>query len=159
MKIVLLRHGKKQSSSLPDVPDDQIPLDPGEHARAEQVRDALETNGLAPRIILTSHNRHAVETAELLRCDITRAVIPVTGLTPHTDKLMFSLPAILYEGKVLWGHPGEWRAEDSLLLVGHERRLSNLAEALTGVRRQSELEFLSALVLDFSVQSVRSVKP
>src|SRR5438552_4884974 len=135
MIIVLLRHGRKQGSELPD---EDRPLDAAEYGRADRVRERLAAADLAPRYILTSRYRHAVETAERVRCKRTRAIIPVTGLTPHTDEAMFSLPAMLHESGVVW------RPDERILLVGHELRLSNLAQALTGEYREPQLDPLGA---------------
>jgi phosphohistidine phosphatase SixA len=147
MKLILLKHGRRNPADR-DLDDPAQGVDPAELPRIAAVREWLLVERLAPRQILTSHHRHARETAEVVRCPRTRSIVAVTGLTPGTDEQQFSLEAILVEAAqkgVSWAHA------EILMLVGHETRLSQLAECLTGVPRPRLLHHLESMVIDVQV--------
>lgn len=130
------------------MPDSEVPLAATAPAMAHRLTAALERRRLVPRYILSSRYRHALETAELLRGKRTRAVIPVTALTPHSAEKDFSMATIVGEA---------WAAEvdlfdhcDVLMLVGHESRLSQLANRLLQQPTVGTLAPLEALVVELN---------
>jgi phosphohistidine phosphatase SixA len=154
MKLTLVRHARKQQSDG-QLAEESRPIDGTEVSRAEALRESLRSQGLDPRYILTSSYLHARQTAELLRCPRTRQIIPITGLTPHTEERAFSLAAMLYEASA---HSVEWTEDEVLLLVGHEGRLSNLAQRLTGTTRPRQLNHLEGLTLEISVKIAGEIR-
>jgi phosphohistidine phosphatase SixA len=122
MKVIFVRHARK-AEAQDHIEDAERSIAASEVVRAGRLRDRLIDEELQPHFILTSRYRHARETAELLRCPLTRAVVEVSGLTPHTDPGMFSLAAILHEASA---SNVAWKPSQVLVCVGHEERLSNL---------------------------------
>jgi phosphohistidine phosphatase SixA len=155
MKLILLKHGRRDPAHA-HLADAEQGLDPRELHRVEAVRGWLDAEAIAPRRILTSRHRHAVDTAHAVRCARTRTVVEVSGLTPGTAEAAFSLEAILLEGAAAGL---SWPDDDVIMLVGHETRLSQLAARLLAQPRGRYLHHLEALVISVDVRSDRSYEP
>jgi phosphohistidine phosphatase SixA len=151
MRIALVRHGRK-AKEQPGVEEASRPMDPEERTRCAALVRHLEQNGVVARYIFASRFQHALDTAHHLRSAITRAVIPVDGLTPVPETSgQFHWEGILAAG---WPYGFESRPDESIILVGHEDRLSNLIEKVSGHRPAKRLDHLMAVVLEVSVTTV-----
>jgi phosphohistidine phosphatase SixA len=142
MNLVLVKHGRKQA--VDGCPEARWPLDPAEFRRVERLRKTLERRGLKARFILTSRHLHAEDTARRLAVALTRQIVLVQGLTPETDERHFTLANMLDEAAA---EGVVWEGCDTLMLVGHEARLSTLAGRLVGTYVEP-LEHLEALVVN-----------
>jgi len=141
MRLILVRHGEKQP--LSGFPEAAWPLTPAAREQVRNLREQLEQLGFVLACCLTSRWQHAVDTASLLAADGDAKVLPVTGLTPHTDDRFFTLAAILEEAQ----QNGLSIADtQTAVLVAHHPRTSHLAKALTGTE-PPELGRLEALIL------------
>jgi phosphohistidine phosphatase SixA len=93
---------------------------------------ALQRRNLRPTLVLTSASPHARQTAEALRDKLseqTTQVVPLNALTPKAGPS--ELDALVQE---LHAHGISPSDESTVLIVGHEGRLSNLLTELTSIR-------------------------
>ena len=129
MRVLLVRHGEWKWA--PGRNEDEFPLSPEGRARARRVRAALRRANLRPDAYLSSRWRHAKDTAQILRGRDARVdVVGVTGLTPKTAESRFTWRGIINEAV----SQGVGITDRSILaLVGHEPRLRQLCDRVTGV--------------------------
>jgi phosphohistidine phosphatase SixA len=147
MYLVFVRHWPK--ATIDGVLDHDLGLADTAGPAAMLLNAALRRSGILPRFIVSSRHRHALETAELLRVKKTRAVIPVTALTPYTPEEDFSFATIVNEAWTLGVDLLEQC--DVLMLVGHETRLSQLANRFLRRPQMSQLAPLEALVVKVEI--------
>lgn len=126
VRLVMVRHGERERQG-----GELAPLTAGGRWQAETLGSWLQAvSMLKPEAILCSRSRHAHEHATIVSGILPKGVpvVPVTGLTPHTAEAEFTLAAIRREaGKMIdWGHV------DRVTCIGHEPRLHQLVNALTG---------------------------
>jgi phosphohistidine phosphatase SixA len=143
-RVVFVRHGIKASAN--GQMDYDVPLADGEAAVARVLGRELAGYGAVPAVWLCSHFAHARQTAEALAEGVVR-VVPVCGLTPYSANEGAHLDPILYElGRLQVKIDGA----DCIGLVGHEARLSNLAnEFLPPEPRMGGLDsYLEAVCLE-----------
>jgi phosphohistidine phosphatase SixA len=99
-----------------------------------------------PEAILFSRVSHAREHAGITWGQLTRHVplIPVTALTPDTDKSEFSFSAMRRET----ASSVDWGRLHTVLCIGHEERLKNLTKQMTGQTKErlqnAELQVVEA---------------
>jgi phosphohistidine phosphatase SixA len=142
MNLVLVKHGRKKA--VKGRTEARWPLDPAEYRRVARLQEALERRGLKARFILTSRYLHAKDTASRLAVALTRQIVSVRGLTPRTDERHFTLANMLDEAAA---KGVVWEGCDTLMLVGHEPRLSTLAGRLVSAYVEP-LKHLEALVVN-----------
>lgn len=140
--IVFVRHGRK-------VPADgrlehDIPLDPAEVSIAKSLRAEIASRGLEPSVWISSHFAHAWQTAEALAGPGSR-VVRVCALTPYSADESAHLGPLLKEiGRLAVSLTGL----ECVGLVGHEERLSNLAnELLPAEARITRLGYMDAVCI------------
>ncbi len=152
--IYLLRHAKSSwnDASFPDL---QRPLAPRGRKAAPRMGTHMTRHGLVPDRVLCSAARRAVETWQAL-------ALPLRDETPVEirEDLYHASPGTILE--VLRELPAE---VDSVLLIGHNPTLEELALALAGSGEQEALEDLerkyptgAMAILDFPVQEWREVR-
>ena len=125
-QLLLLRHAKSSWDST-DLPDKERPLNArGRHAAA-LMRKAMRDLGLEPDIILVSTAHRTRETLELLE------PWDETPLREEMDSLYLAPPPVLFDA--LHGVADTAR---SVLLVGHNPGLHELALALIGSHAQDD---------------------
>lgn len=81
MKVLLIRHATR-TRVLPDKDD---PLSPNGEQEALALATTMKNSGDIPTLFLTSRQRHAHQTAEILWCFLNRAaaLVPLDALTPY----------------------------------------------------------------------------
>jgi len=137
----LIRHGEK---TWVPAPENEWPLDRSARAVVAALSSTLAQRHLKPDLILSSHWRHAVETAEILAGLAAVPSIKVTGLTPRTDERCFTPRAIFREVRATGLPIGDVH---TVAAVGHHARVSNLAGLLCGSPPLRELARLEGAVL------------
>jgi len=150
MHVLLVRHGEWKWRRGRDEGD--YPLSPKGRALASTVRRVLIREDLKPDAYLTTCWRHAQDTAKVLRGRDTRAaMVDVVGLTPKTAESQFTWRGILKEAR---SQGVTITDATTLAFVGHEPRLRQLCERVTGVDL-IEIARLEVIVLEAkSVQSL-----
>lgn len=119
-QLLLLRHAKS-SWDDPSLPDYARPLNARGRKAASAMRRAIRELGLAPDIVLVSSARRALQTMEALEpWDETPLIEPMDAL------YLAEAPQML---RVLQGVAETAR---SVLLIGHNPGLHNLAQLLVG---------------------------
>jgi phosphohistidine phosphatase len=114
-ELYLVRHGIAVERGTPEVPDDARPLTPQGRKRMRQIARGLRRLGVRPDRILTSPLPRAFETAE-----IVAAALQMSDRLETCDALRDDREAPGIRDWVLG------RAEDRLLIVGHNPGLSQL---------------------------------
>ena len=133
---IFIRHGHTTLSGKTDLLnrpglDEQrdAALLESEREPAARLRAVLIRRHLEPRYVLCSSWRHARDTARLVAGEVA-AIAEAVALTPHTPDSAFSLESLRDSG----AEAGiDWASVPCVALVGHETRLSQLAEMMTGV--------------------------
>ena len=126
VQLILVRHGDREREG-----GELAPLTAGGRWQAESIGSWLEAvSMLTPEAILCSHSRHAHEHATIVSGLLAKGVpvVPVTGLTPHTAEAEFSFAAMRREAGTII----DWERVERVTCIGHEPRLHQLANALTG---------------------------
>lgn len=154
MHFIFVRHGPKEQ--LDGVADADLALAATAAESAHRLKMALAERQLVPHVIVSSRYRHALETAQLLRGERTRAVIPVTALTPHTAEKDFSMATIVSEALAAGVDLFDW---DVIMLVGHETRLSQLTRLVAKQASMPELAPLEARIVELQSAEVARFKP
>jgi phosphohistidine phosphatase SixA len=124
VKLVLVRHGHRERDG-----GELAPLTAGGQAQARAAAQWIEAC-FQPAAVLCSRSRHAQEHAELTAGLFATPipVLPVTALTPHTAEEAFSLAGMRHES----GASLDWARTQSVVCIGHEPRLNQLAHTATG---------------------------
>jgi phosphohistidine phosphatase SixA len=124
VRLLLIRHGEHEQ-----IGKELAALTPFGRQQAEALGIALESWG-KPEAILCSHSTHAREHAHILAGLLARSVpvIPVTALTPNTAEDKFNVEGMFNEA----GARLNFDRLHSIACVGHESRLSQLAQKMTG---------------------------
>jgi phosphohistidine phosphatase SixA len=124
VKILLIRHGSREHSGE----DADAALAASGRKQMHQVADLLKRLELLPSIYLSSHFRHAGESASLLAKEVSTtskgpvpAILSLCSLTPHSPTSL--LEEIIDESQAMHF---KWQATDVIVVVGHEPRLSQL---------------------------------
>jgi len=127
MKIILIRHASRVQK--PELGQDKdLPLTSGGRKEALNLAEQLATHGLKPAVYLTSRYAHAVETADLLRDQVSGTpprVVPLAMLTPHEE---YTLEGIIREAQQ---HGCDLDKIDQIGIVLHHPRLNQLLAKLT----------------------------
>ena len=131
MRILLIRHGSREHVGE----DPETSLSVMGQTQIRLVANILNRLQLLPSVYLSSHHKHAEESAFLLARDICEssgkpspAILNLCSLTPNSPTS--SLEEIIDEAKAM---QVEWNA-DVIAVIGHEPRLSQLLTRLTGTR-------------------------
>ena len=140
--VVFVRHGRKMPGD--GRLEHDIPLDPAEVSVAESIRAQISARGLEPLIWISSHFAHAWQTAEALASPHSR-VARVCALTPYSvDENAHLRPMLKEIGRLAV----ELNGLDCMGLVGHEERLSNMAnELLPPDARITRLGYMDAVCI------------
>jgi phosphohistidine phosphatase SixA len=124
--LLLVRHAEREREG-----GERAPLTRLGRRQAETLGSMFNSVlSLRPEAILCSRSSHAREHADIVSRQITQGVIviPVTALTPHTSDTDFTVAGMLHEaGKQL-----DLNRLRVVACVGHEPRLGQLAQAMTG---------------------------
>src|SRR5271165_809498 len=127
-QLLLLRHAKSSWADT-TIPDRDRPLSARGRRSAAIMRQAMHDLGLAPDVVLVSTSRRTMETLEALEpWDEAPLIEPM-------DSLYLANPMQLTAA--LHGVPETVR---SVLLIGHNPGLHDLARSLAGRRSGSEAE-------------------
>jgi phosphohistidine phosphatase len=126
-QLLLLRHAKS-SWDDPKLPDRDRPLNPRGRRAAAAMRAAMRDLGLAPDLVLVSPARRTMETLEALEpWDETPLIEPLEPLyLGSAAQLLGTLHGV---GEVV----------RSVLLIGHNPGLHELAQMLAGPLRSAPL--------------------
>jgi len=127
-QLLLLRHAKSSRADA-TIPDRDRPLSARGRRSAAIMRQAMHDLGLAPDVVLVSTSRRTMETLEALE------PWGDTPLVEPMDSLYLANPMQLTAA--LHGVPETVR---SVLLIGHNPGLHDLARSLAGRRSGSEAE-------------------
>ena len=126
MDFILIRHGARDSHQV-----DGLLTQHGIH-QVKALADALQLRGSSPDLIITSRREHARQTAAIVRQELAPAVRPpveLDALTPGGG------PGGVPELAQGAGKAGvDLSSCQSVLVIGHEGRLSDLVIELTGRR-------------------------
>jgi phosphohistidine phosphatase SixA len=122
--LLLVRHAHRERDG-----GELAPLTPGGRWQAENAARWLEVC-FRPEAVLCSRSRHAHEHAEITTGLFAARVpvVAVTALTPHTAEEEFSLAGMRREA----GQSLDWTRLRSVVCIGHEPRLNQLARRITG---------------------------
>jgi phosphohistidine phosphatase SixA/dienelactone hydrolase len=90
MKILLIRHATRTRRVHPNpgvLPEWDDPLSPVGEREALALAQTMEQSGDVPTLFLTSRQRHAHQTAEILwgRLNQTATLVPLNALSPHVQ--------------------------------------------------------------------------
>jgi phosphohistidine phosphatase len=124
-QLLLLRHAKSSRDDA-GLPDRERPLSPrGRHAAAA-MRAAMHRLGLAPDLVLVSPARRTMQTLEVLEpWDDTPLIEPIEALyLANVTQLLLALQGVAETVR-------------SVLLIGHNPGLHELALALAGARARA----------------------
>lgn len=140
--IVFVRHGRKLPAD--GRLEHDIPLDPAEVPVARSLCAQVAARGLEPSVWISSHFAHAWQTAEAL-ADPGARIVRVCALTPYSIDESAHLGPLLKEiGRLDVSLTGL----ECIGLVGHEERLSNLAnELLPAEQRITRLGYMDAICI------------
>src|SRR5579864_6603655 len=119
--LLLLRHAKS-SWSDPGLSDHERPLAPRGQQAAKRVARYVDSHGLHPELVLCSSARRARETLEVLRPALG------AGAKVRFDDVLYVADADELLGRVL----AVSDHVDSVMLVGHNPGLQDLAISLAG---------------------------
>lgn len=132
MTLLLVRHGERVPAD--GAGDHAAPLKPSGRAQAAALAGALACAGLGADLFVTSRYAHAIETADILAAEQARReggdtarVVAVPAFTPHSPTE--TLEQILADVR---GQAQDPARVSRLAFVGHEPRLSQLFQRLTG---------------------------
>jgi phosphohistidine phosphatase SixA len=122
MQILIVRHGSHESQKL---------TARGRH-QVERLGRALNARGVQPTLILASRRPHASDSSALLveRLATSPIQIPSAPLTPLRGN-PGNFDDVIHAARSSGVDPGE---HESVMLVGHEGRVSGLVTQLTGER-------------------------
>jgi phosphohistidine phosphatase len=147
MKLCFLRHGIAIERGTPGMRDDERPLTEEGCDKTRQVAAALETLRVKFDLILSSPNRRARQTAE-----IVAAVLDAKKVVRFSDHLA--------PGGSLQGLVNELNRENAghqdVLLVGHEPDFSQHIAVLTSGKPALQLEMKKAGLCRLEVASLRA---
>lgn len=141
IRVLIIRHGQRQKT----YPDQNAKLtDPEGVEEVNKLASRLTELEVVPDVYFTSAYAHATQTAEGLRNQAPAKIIEVDALTPHTSDDLFSLENIFGQAKA---HRIKLHSVDTIALVGHENRLSQLVTFMTG-KRIRPLDLLDVVCLE-----------
>jgi len=126
MDFILVRHGAR------DRCQEDGPLTPHGIHQVQALADALRLRGSSPDLIVTSRREHARQTADIVRQELAPAVRPPVELDALTPGGGPGGVPDLVQGADRAGV--DLSSCKSVLVIGHEGRLSNLVIELTGRR-------------------------
>ena len=141
MQVYLLRHGVAEEGR-PTTSDAERALTEEGRRKLRQVLQTASGAGVAPSLILSSPLKRAIQTAEIAREVLaykneilrTKALAPGSGV------------------KDVWDEIRVHRDEGSLMLVGHNPLLSELAAYLLG-SQEIEIDFKKGAIMRVDVEN------
>jgi phosphohistidine phosphatase SixA len=135
--VILIRHAPRDK----EIDDATSPLSSDGVLQAKRLGAALSERGLIPTVFLSSAWAHAIQTATIIREVISApqaVVVPVDPLTPHT-----ATEARLPYLELAASTSVDLSTLACFACVGHEPRVGQLAEDLTG-EKLTRLEYAEA---------------
>jgi phosphohistidine phosphatase SixA len=129
VEILLVRHGARNERARGA---EREGLSDHGHHQASTLAEALSRRKVRPTWYLTSRHQHARDTARILRdrlSDANTPLLELDALTPRRGSE--ALDRLVPEAE---SRHVDLADSDSVCIVGHEGRLSNLATELTGSR-------------------------
>jgi phosphohistidine phosphatase len=126
----LLRHAKS-SWDDPSLADVDRPLAPRGRRAATKIGAHLRRAGIAPALVLSSPSRRTLETLELLKLPDQRVLIEEALYAAGADELLAVLRTVP-------------RSVPSVLLIGHNPGLQQLAVQLAGSGDERDLDRMRA---------------
>lgn len=146
MLLILMRHAEAEKASLRRYPDDDLrPLSSTGKKTQRAMAKALKRMKIKPGRILTSPHLRARQTAE-----ITAKVLGLAKMVSEDTALggRYSLKAAL--ALLMRCKPG-----DTVLCVGHEPDLSELAKALLGADFAMKFDKSAVMGIEFNRRAAR----
>jgi phosphohistidine phosphatase len=124
MELYLLRHGIAEDRSSTGRDEDRRLTEEGRE-KLRRVLERAQQAGVNPSLILSSHLKRAIETAEIAARELgyDGKIVRVDSLAPDS-----SPPQV-------WGDLRTHRDEDSILLAGHEPLFSATLSWMLGASR------------------------
>ena len=124
MELYLLRHGIAEDHASTGRDSDRRLTEEG-RAKLRRVLERAHGAGVQPSLILTSPYRRALETAEIAAHELGYGgrLVRSSALTPDSSP------------EAVWNAVRDYRAEDAVLLAGHEPLFSATVAYLLGSTR------------------------